>query len=72
MHAWCIPSAKACVLAVLIAELRIDRARRYISRLSELQEFEARNLPLIKHDLWLLILEFAPRHELGAPPSPAL
>ena len=49
---------------------RADRARRYIPRLSELQEFEAQNLPLIKHDLWLLILEFAPRHELGAPAMP--
>ena len=67
MHAWCTAAAKACVLAVLVAELRVDRARRYIPRLSELEAFEARNLPLMPHGLWLLILEFAPRRELGAP-----
>ena len=54
MHAWCAASAKACVLAVLVAELRVDRQ-------------EDQRLPSLPHELWLLILEFAPRRELGAP-----
>ena len=56
MHAWCTDAAKACVVAVLVAELRSDR-----------QEEATAPLPLLPHELWLLILEFAPRRELGPP-----
>ena len=69
MHAWCTPAAKACVLAVLVAELRVDnnvgtrRSRRLHTQAP---------LPSLPHELWLLILEFAPRRELGAPPPPAV
>ena len=55
MHAWCTPSAKLCVLAVLVAELRVDRQAGPTA------------LPSLAHELWLLILEFAPRHALGHP-----
>ena len=44
MHAWCTPAAKACVLAVLTAELRVDRQ-------------EHRRLPSLSQELWLLIME---------------
>ena len=57
MHAWCTAAGRACVLAVLVAELRVDRE-------------EVPRLPSLPHELWLLLLEFAPRHELGAPPPP--
>ena len=53
MHAWCTPAARACVAAVLAAELRTDQQ-------------ESPRLPSLPHELWLLILEFAPRCELGA------
>ena len=56
MHAWCTASAKACVLAVLLAELRVDGQ-------------EDGRLASLPHELWLLILEFAPRRELGPPPA---
>ena len=65
MHAWCTPAAKACVTAVLVAELRVDasagtrRSRRFGA---------AAPLPCLPHELWLLILEFVARHELGAAP----
>ena len=59
MHAWCTPAALACVLAVLVAELRADRQ-------------EDQRLPPLPHELSLLILEFVPHHELGAPPPPAV
>ena len=59
MHAWCIASARVCVLAVLAAELRVDRQ-------------EDHRLPALPHELWLLIIEFAPRRELGAPPPPVV
>ena len=59
MHAWCTAASRACVVAVLVAELRVDRQ-------------EDPQLPLLPHELWLLILEFAPRRELGAPPPPAV
>ena len=54
MHAWCTPGQRACVLAVLVAELRSDR-----------QEEETAPLPLLVHDLWLLILQFVFRRDLG-------
>ena len=57
MHAWCTGAARACVLAILVAELRTDRQ-------------EDPRLPSLPHELWLLIMEFAPRRELGAPPTP--
>ena len=57
MHALCNSAGRACVLAVLVAELRVDRQ-------------EDPWLPSLAHDSWLLILEFVPRHELGAPPLP--
>ena len=53
MHAWCTAAGRACVLAVLAAELRVDRE-------------EDPRLPSLPHELWLLTLEFAPRRELGA------
>ena len=59
MHAWCPAAGKACVLAVLVAELRGDCQ-------------EDPPLPSLPHELWLLILEFAPRRELGALPPPAV
>ena len=55
MHAWCTAAGRACVLAVLVAELRVDQQ-------------EDPRFPSLPHELWLLILEFAPRRELGAPP----
>ena len=63
MHAWCTDAAKACVVAVLIAERRVDASAgtRRSRRLG------AAPLPSLPHELWLLILEFAPRHELGPP-----
>ena len=58
MHAWCTPAAKASVAAVLVAERRVDQ-----------QDPDAgQPLPSLPHDLWLLILEFIARHELGAAP----
>ena len=54
MHAWCTAANKACVLAVLVAELRVDAE-------------EDPRLPSLPHELWLLILGFAPRRELGPP-----
>ena len=62
MHAWCTPAAKVCITAVLVAELRVDasagtrRSRRFGA---------ARPLPSLPHELWLLILEFVARQELG-------
>ena len=54
MHKWCTRPQKICILAVLVAELRSDR-----------QEEETAALPLMVHDLWLLILHFIPRRALG-------
>ena len=63
MHAWCTGAAKACVVAVLIAERRVDaRAGTRRSR-----RLGAAPLPSLPHELWLLILNFAPRCELGPP-----
>ena len=59
VHAWCTAAGRACVLAVLGAELRVDRQ-------------EDPRLPSLPHELWLLVLEFLPRRELGAPPPPAV
>ena len=56
MHAWCTPGQRACVLAVLVAELRSDRQAEAVALLASLA-----------HDLWLLILQFVPRHALGRP-----
>ena len=56
MHAWCRADQHACVLAVLVAELRSDR-----------QDEKTAPLPFMDHDLWLLILQFVPRHQLGRP-----
>ena len=56
MHAWCTPSQRECVLAVLVAELRSDRQAAAVAA-----------LPSLAHDLWLLILQFVPRHALGRP-----
>ena len=56
MHAWCTGGQHACILAVLVAELRSDR-----------QAEAGGSLPSLAHDLWLLILQFVPRHALGRP-----
>jgi hypothetical protein len=56
MHAWCTVAQDACVLAVLVAELRLDR-----------QDEGTALLPSLAHDIWLLILECVPRHRLGRP-----
>ena len=63
MHwAWCAPGQRACVLAVLVAELRVDsQAEREADSAAVVT-----GLPPLPHDLWLLILEFVPRHRLGA------
>ena len=54
MHAWCpAVQARACVVAVLVCELRLDRLP------------EDQGLPALPYDAWLLILEFIPRHALG-------
>ena len=50
---WCTAAAKECVLAVLLAEVRID----------QLPVDEG--LPSLDHNLWLYILEFIPRDALG-------
>ena len=68
MHAWCTPAAKACVLAVLIAELRVDQNAR--GQLPHHVHTPA-PLPYLPHELWLRILAFAPRRELGTPPPAA-
>ena len=59
MHAWCTAAGRACVVAVLAAEPLLDRE-------------EDPWLPSLPHELWLLILEFVPRRELGAAPPPAV
>ena len=69
MHAWCTAAAKACVLAVLVAELRVDSSAG--TRRSRRLHTQG-PLPSLPHELWLLILEFVPRRELGAPPPPAV
>ena len=54
-HWMCTRPQRESVMALLVVEVRIDghpgRA----------------NLPPMSHDLWLLILQFLPRHELGPP-----
>jgi len=52
-HMWCTAGERQCVLAVLVAELRSDR------------QAEPAVLPSLAHDLWLLILQFVPRRQLG-------
>ena len=54
MHAWCTRRQRECVLAVLVAELRLDR-----------QAATEAALPSLEHDWWLLILQFMPRYTLG-------
>ena len=56
MHAWCTHRQRECVLTVLVAELRLYR-----------QDEETAPLPLLVYELWLLILQFVPRHALGRP-----
>ena len=56
MHHWCTPAAKLSVAAVLVAELRVARQGQ-------------QRLPHLPHELWLLVLEFVARRELG-PPRP--
>ena len=69
MHAWCTAAGRACVLAVLITELRVDNSAG--TRRSRRLHTQA-SLPSLPHELWLLILEFVPRRELGASPPPAV
>lgn len=56
MDLWCTRRQRECVLAVLVAELRLD-----------LQSKDIAVLPSLEHDWWLLILQFVPRYELGHP-----
>ena len=76
MHAWCTAAARACVVAVLVAELRVDRQED--PRLPSLPQGKGPGgqdegpLVSLPHELWLLILEFVPRRELGAPLLPAV
>jgi len=65
MHrAWCTPGQRACVLAVLLAELRVDKnAQTRRSRRLHTQE----PLPSLPLELWSLILQHVPRHRLGRP-----
>ena len=51
---------RACVFTVLVVELRVD----------EMAGPHA--LPWLAHDLWLLVLEFLRRRDLGAPPLRAV
>ena len=53
VHAWCTAAGRACVVAVLVAELRSDR-----------QPVPAA-LPSLPHDVWLLILQFIRWRDLG-------
>ena len=58
MHrAWCTPGQRACVVAVLLAELRSGRHPAPAA------------LPCLAHELWLLILQSIPRRHLGRPGS---
>ena len=71
MHAWCTPTAsvRACVTAVLVTELRGDAAA---GTCRSCCHNAANALPSLPHELWLLILGFIARQELGAPPLPAV
>jgi hypothetical protein len=60
MHAWCSAQGRACVLTLLVVELRVD----------EMAGPHA--LPRLPHELWLLVLEFLRRRDLGAPPLRAV
>ena len=86
MHTWCTPGGQECVLAVLVAELRLDaRAAAADAEAAGAEAAAAAGfgaasgaggapapalptLPTLPHDLWLLLIEFAPRHTLGVPP----
>ena len=59
---WCTPGQHACVLAVLVAELRVDMLP---ARAEDTTEALEDGLPSLAHELWLLILEFVPRCRLG-------
>ena len=55
MHQWCRAQAKECVLTFLLAELRFEAQR------------QADELLPLDHEVWLLVLEFVPRHAFGPP-----
>ena len=55
VHAWCTsPQQHACVVAVLFAEMRIDR------------QPVAANVPSLPHDVWLLLMQFLQHTEIGS------
>ena len=58
MHGWCSEQQRACVLAVLVVELRVDQQ-------ADTPEVVPGALPSLAHDLWLLVLEFVRRSDLG-------
>ena len=53
-HKWCTTKQRACVLTVLVAEVRVDQ-----------QPVGDGHLLSLPHDLWLLLLEFVRPSELG-------
>jgi hypothetical protein len=55
-YQWCTSYQHNCVLTVLVSELRLDRQNDAIAV-----------LPVLAHDLWLLVIQFVPRHTLGRP-----
>ena len=57
MHAWCSAQERACVLALLVVGMRVDK----------MDAPDA--LMWLPHELWLLVLEFLRRRDLGAPPE---
>ena len=68
MHMWCTPRQRACVVALLVAELRVDALDDDAWGSTEddgAAMHVAGPLPPLPHDLWLRILEFVPRHRLG-------
>ena len=69
MHGWCTEGANQCVLAVLLVELRRDRQASAGVRVAKgvaLATEILPSLPSLPHELWLLIMEFIPRHQLGS------
>ena len=61
---WCTLPQRRCVLAVLVAELRLDVIEELAVECAE-SAGAATVLPSLAHELWLLILVFVPRHALG-------
>ena len=51
MHSWCPPHSRKCVFTVLLLEVRLDATNM--------------DLPSLPHDIWLLLLEFIRRADLG-------